>query len=161
MTIVVAMALMSIAIALSYSVLRTQSMSVQIQANSNLRERARQAAWSGFAAGLRAMHQSSWGGVNSSIGGYVNATDRFSVSYATGDPTLTAQSANYRDYPYRVTLSVAGSAVDPAHHERHTRELRGRQRSFFVLPYEDRYIWGATAGILRALYERLYGASLA
>ncbi|HVW37089.1 MAG TPA: hypothetical protein VHB99_07280 [Pirellulales bacterium] len=115
MTIVVAMALMSIAMALSYSVLRTQSMSVQIQANSNLRERARQAAWSGFAAGLRNMHQSSWGGVNSTVGGYVNATDSFSVSYATGDPTLTPQSANYSDYPYRVTLSVTGSAVDPAH----------------------------------------------
>ena len=115
MTIVVAMALMAIALALSYSVLRSQSMSVQIQANSNLRERARQAAWSGFAAGMRNMHQSSWGGVNTSFGGYVNATDGFSVSYATGDPSLTAQSPNYADYPYRVTLSVSGSAVDPAH----------------------------------------------
>lgn len=45
--------------------------------------------------------------------------------------------------------------VDPAHHERHTRELRGRQRSFFVLPYEDRYIWGATAGMLVNLAEVL------
>lgn len=45
--------------------------------------------------------------------------------------------------------------VDPAHHERHTRELRGRQRSFFVLPYQDRYIWGATAGMLVNLAEVL------
>jgi hypothetical protein len=115
MTIVVAMALLSIAMALSYSVLRTQGMAVQIQSNSNLRERARQAAWSGFAAGLRNMHQSAWAGVDSSFGGKVNATDSYSVGYATGDPALTPQSANYSDYPYRVTLSITGSAVDPAH----------------------------------------------
>jgi hypothetical protein len=25
------------------------------------------------------------------------------------------------------------------------------------MPYEDRHIWGITAGIVRILYERLYG----
>jgi 8-oxo-dGTP pyrophosphatase MutT (NUDIX family) len=45
--------------------------------------------------------------------------------------------------------------VDPANHERHSRELRGRMRSFFVLPYEDRYIWGATAAMLVNLAEVL------
>jgi hypothetical protein len=24
------------------------------------------------------------------------------------------------------------------------------------MPYEERYIWGATAGMLRVLYERIY-----
>ena len=48
--------------------------------------------------------------------------------------------------------------LDPRNHERRSRELRGQQRSFFVLPYQHRNIWGATAGMLRALYERLYGA---
>lgn len=45
--------------------------------------------------------------------------------------------------------------VDPANHERHSRELRGHRRSFFVLPYEDRYIWGATAAMLVNLAEVL------
>jgi len=45
--------------------------------------------------------------------------------------------------------------IDPAHHERHTRELRGRQRSYYVLPYENRYIWGATAAMLVNLAEVL------
>lgn len=45
--------------------------------------------------------------------------------------------------------------VDPANHERHSRELRGRMRSFFVLPYNDRYIWGATAAMLVNLAEVL------
>ena len=38
--------------------------------------------------------------------------------------------------------------VDPANHERRSRESGGAIRSFFVLPYENRYIWGATAAIL-------------
>jgi len=48
--------------------------------------------------------------------------------------------------------------ADPANHQRHSREWKGRQRSFFVLPYQDRYIWGATAGILVNLAEVLAGA---
>jgi len=28
------------------------------------------------------------------------------------------------------------------------------------MPYEERYIWGATAGILRVLYERIYFAMI-
>lgn len=39
-------------------------------------------------------------------------------------------------------------ALDPANHRRDSYEREGRRRHFFVLPYEDRYIWGATAGIL-------------
>ncbi|WP_308422394.1 CoA pyrophosphatase [Aliidongia dinghuensis] len=38
--------------------------------------------------------------------------------------------------------------VDRANHERHSREWQGRRRFFYVLPYQDRYIWGATAGML-------------
>jgi hypothetical protein len=29
-------------------------------------------------------------------------------------------------------------------------------RSFYEMSFEERYIWGATAGILRVLYERVY-----
>jgi 8-oxo-dGTP pyrophosphatase MutT (NUDIX family) len=49
--------------------------------------------------------------------------------------------------------------LDPANHQRHTRELRGRTRSFFVLPYEHRYIWGATAAMLVNLAEVLTRAA--
>ena len=41
-------------------------------------------------------------------------------------------------------------------HQRHSREWQGRLRHFYAMPYGERYIWGATAGILRAMYERLY-----
>ena len=30
------------------------------------------------------------------------------------------------------------------------------ERSYYAMPYAERYIWGATAGILRVLYERIY-----
>jgi 8-oxo-dGTP pyrophosphatase MutT (NUDIX family) len=39
-------------------------------------------------------------------------------------------------------------ALDPANHRRDSYQRNGEQRSFYVLPYRDRYIWGATAGIL-------------
>ena len=45
--------------------------------------------------------------------------------------------------------------LDRANHERHSREFKGRIRSFFVLPYPGRYIWGATAGMLVNLAEVL------
>lgn len=45
--------------------------------------------------------------------------------------------------------------VDPGNHQRHSREFKGRMRTFFVLPYENRYIWGATAGMLVNLAEVL------
>jgi hypothetical protein len=52
--------------------------------------------------------------------------------------------------------------MDMANYEEHERELpTGERRRFYATTHEDRYIWGATAGILRALHERLYGAALA
>lgn len=46
--------------------------------------------------------------------------------------------------------------MDIANHQRHSREWQGRQRFFYAIPFRERYIWGATAGILRIMYERLY-----
>jgi 8-oxo-dGTP pyrophosphatase MutT (NUDIX family) len=45
--------------------------------------------------------------------------------------------------------------LDPANHELHSRELRGATRHFYVLPYEGRNIWGATAGMLVNLAQVL------
>jgi 8-oxo-dGTP pyrophosphatase MutT (NUDIX family) len=47
--------------------------------------------------------------------------------------------------------------MNPAHHETHSREWQGRQRHYYAMPYEGRYIWGATAGMIRNLYALLYG----
>ena len=45
--------------------------------------------------------------------------------------------------------------LDTANHKRESATRDGRQRFFYVLPYEDRYIWGATAGMLVNLSEAL------
>ncbi len=46
--------------------------------------------------------------------------------------------------------------MDPINHQRHSKEFRGVPRSYYAMPFAERYIWGATAGILRVLYERIY-----
>ena len=46
--------------------------------------------------------------------------------------------------------------MDPANHQLHSKEFRGMERSYYAMPFAERYIWGATAGILRVLYERVY-----
>jgi 8-oxo-dGTP pyrophosphatase MutT (NUDIX family) len=45
--------------------------------------------------------------------------------------------------------------MDPANHQLHSKAFRGIERSYYAMPFEERYIWGATAGILRVLYERI------
>jgi 8-oxo-dGTP pyrophosphatase MutT (NUDIX family) len=45
--------------------------------------------------------------------------------------------------------------MDPENHQVHSKEFRGMERSYYAMPFEERYIWGATAGILRVLYERI------
>ena len=53
---------------------------------------------------------------------------------------------------FEVPLSYV---LDTRNHNRTERESAGRTRVFFVLPYEGRNIWGATAGMLVNLAEIL------
>lgn len=43
---------------------------------------------------------------------------------------------------------------DPANHRRESLVRDGRTRHFWVMTWQDRRIWGLTAGIIRGLYER-------
>jgi 8-oxo-dGTP pyrophosphatase MutT (NUDIX family) len=45
--------------------------------------------------------------------------------------------------------------MNPKNHQVHTKEFRGMERQYYAMPFAERYIWGATAGILRVLYERI------
>ena len=55
-----------------------------------------------------------------------------------------------------------GFLMDPANYEeRHYDLPDGGRRRFYAMTWEDELIWGATAGMLRALYDRLYGAAVA
>jgi 8-oxo-dGTP pyrophosphatase MutT (NUDIX family) len=46
--------------------------------------------------------------------------------------------------------------MNPENHQIRSKEFRGIERSYYEMPFAERYIWGATAGILRVLYERIY-----
>lgn len=45
--------------------------------------------------------------------------------------------------------------LDPANHQQHSLHYRGALRSYFAMPYGEYFIWGATAGMIRSLSERL------
>jgi 8-oxo-dGTP pyrophosphatase MutT (NUDIX family) len=48
--------------------------------------------------------------------------------------------------------------MTPDNHQRKTRDWNGLQREYYAIAFENRYIWGITAGILRNLYDRIYAA---
>jgi 8-oxo-dGTP pyrophosphatase MutT (NUDIX family) len=50
--------------------------------------------------------------------------------------------------------------LDPRHHEHRSMVYKGQQRRYYVIPYEERLIWGATAAMLVALARRLTGDPL-
>ncbi|MEO0671494.1 MAG: CoA pyrophosphatase [Pseudomonadota bacterium] len=45
--------------------------------------------------------------------------------------------------------------MNPDNHRRDSRVWNGRERHFYAMPYGEHYIWGATAGMIKNLYERL------
>jgi len=42
--------------------------------------------------------------------------------------------------------------LDEVNHKLDSREYQGRQRRYYAMPYGERYIWGATAGMLKNLH---------
>jgi 8-oxo-dGTP pyrophosphatase MutT (NUDIX family) len=67
--------------------------------------------------------------------------------------------ASFRPDPFEVAELFdvpLAHVLDPANHRRDAHERDGRRREFWVVPYENRYIWGATAGIL-VNFARLVG----
>ena len=56
------------------------------------------------------------------------------------------------DEVFEVPLSFL---LDPANHQKHSREFQGRQVQYYAIPYRDYYIWGATAGMLVNFYRHV------
>jgi 8-oxo-dGTP pyrophosphatase MutT (NUDIX family) len=76
------------------------------------------------------------------------------VGFVSPGFTLNAAPAEVAE----VFETPFGFLMDPANHERRFHEgLDGQRRRYYAMPYQDRFIWGATAGMLRSLYERLFG----
>ena len=47
--------------------------------------------------------------------------------------------------------------LEPSNHQYRRYEFNGRSRDYLAMPYQGRYIWGATAGILQRLSQQLAG----
>jgi 8-oxo-dGTP pyrophosphatase MutT (NUDIX family) len=62
-----------------------------------------------------------------------------------------AEVADVFEVPLAFLMSEANHRID-------SRIWRGAERRFYAMPYGERYIWGATAGIIRTLYRRLFTA---
>lgn len=45
--------------------------------------------------------------------------------------------------------------INPANHQQHEVVWQGRRRHYYAIPYQDWFVWGATAGMIVVLAERL------
>ena len=80
------------------------------------------------------------------------------VGFVSAGFTLQPNPAEVAD----IFETPFGFFMDPENYQEQERALPdGQTRRYYAMTHEDRLIWGATAGILRALYDRLYGAALA
>jgi hypothetical protein len=76
-------------------------------------------------------------------------------------PTLARVSGDFHlrlnreevDDAFEVPLAFL---MAPENHKLDSRDWNGMTRTFYAMPFGERYIWGATAGILRNLWERVY-----
>ncbi|HXE47605.1 MAG TPA: CoA pyrophosphatase [Ramlibacter sp.] len=77
------------------------------------------------------------------------------VALVSPDHRLTLNAFEVAD-AFEVPLEFL---MNPAHHRRHAMEWAGARREWFSMPYMDgtseRFIWGATAAMLRNFYRLL------
>jgi 8-oxo-dGTP pyrophosphatase MutT (NUDIX family) len=83
----------------------------------------------------------------------------------TGFRILPVVARVIPNYELRINASEVADAfevplafvMDTANHARKSRDWKGVTRHYYEMPFGERYIWGVTAGILRNLYEKIYG----
>lgn len=76
------------------------------------------------------------------------------IGWLDRPPTLKASEdevAEIFEAPWSFLMDVTN------HRRDHLDPPSGPRRWFWAMPYEERYIWGVTAGILRGLHARVYG----
>lgn len=85
--------------------------------------------------------------------------------YETGtgfrvDPVVSLIDPDFRPRPDPREVDEVFEApldflMDPANLKRHSGEWGGKRRFYYAIPWEGRYIWGATAGMLKSLADRI------
>jgi 8-oxo-dGTP pyrophosphatase MutT (NUDIX family) len=81
----------------------------------------------------------------------------FDVTPVVGFVTPDFQPATNPDEVAEVFEAPFAFLMDPANHERRLGEQLNPPRWFYAITYGDRLIWGATAAMLKALHDRLWG----
>ena len=74
------------------------------------------------------------------------------VAFVRPGFSVMPQEAEVKDV-FEVPLAFL---MDPANHELHSRDWQGHTRYYYAMPWQGRYIWGATAGMIRNLYRLMY-----
>jgi 8-oxo-dGTP pyrophosphatase MutT (NUDIX family) len=112
------------------------------------------------ATALREAHEEI--GLDPSFVTLIGASDayetvtRFAVTPVVGlvDPlAVFTPDPSEVDAVFEVPLAFL---MDPANHVPQERIYDGIVRRFYAMAYGDYYVWGATAGMLRALYARVF-----
>jgi len=86
---------------------------------------------------------------NSSIRSAISiCTDRVRISHpADGCAGETGLQAAHNEAEVDDTFEVPlAFLMDPVNHQVHSKEFRGMERSYYAMPFEERYIWGADRG---------------
>lgn len=74
------------------------------------------------------------------------------VSFVRPGFTLTVHEDEVAEV-FEVPLSFL---MNGKNHERHKATWRGREREYYAMPYNGHYIWGATAGMLKNMYDQIF-----
>jgi len=76
------------------------------------------------------------------------------VAFVSPDFVLTRHEAEVAE----IFETPFAFLMDPTNHQlRVMTASDGVERRFYAMPYEERTIWGATAGMVRGLYDRWFG----
>ena len=74
------------------------------------------------------------------------------VSFVRPGFTLDVHAGEVAEV-FEVPLSFL---MNGKNHERHKATWRGKEREYYAMPYDGHYIWGATAGMLKNMYDRIF-----
>ncbi|MEM9331171.1 MAG: CoA pyrophosphatase [Pseudomonadota bacterium] len=62
-------------------------------------------------------------------------------------------NADEVEYMFDVPLRFL---MNPKNHVKASKFFRGAHRHYYEMPFENHYIWGVTAGMIRVLYDRVF-----
>lgn len=150
-------------------ILRAEPMVLLTQRHADLSKHAGQIAFPGgridagetvLQAALREAHEEV--GLDASLVTPLGYLDGFlTITHYVVIPVVALVNAacSFQAQPqevddiFEVPLSFL---MDAANRQIQSREFNGLARHFYVYPHGERYIWGATAGMIKNLHDRLY-----